>query len=291
MDTLVATQHPLPWDGGAKKAMMASVADCAAECVIIDRPTYVTKPDGSLLVAYLTEAFDPDPYPAVFRRLHPQDAANGALTVSTRTTARGNGLPTATGRLSGIQAPSRTFGSVQAAPGRRRYHAGYCASNFEEPRAWSYLRRMLAQIMRHPDLPAAAPFGDHQGEIAHCWKIGPTPFTSAILNFPGAAYPFHRDAGNVKDSWSIMGVTRGRNPSGGYLVLPEYRLALACANGSAVAFPGATEWHGVTAIGGERWSTVFYAKALLRNAEPDPAAELAAGNRRRTEYERKGAGL
>lgn len=240
---------------------------------------------GDPVLIYVREGFDPSPYPAAFRRL--RFPGKDSTSVSTAKTRSKHGtLPTSSQRMSGIQAPSVTFGNLHAEPARRRFQAAQCRANFDHREAWRAVQHLLAQAW--PTVEGVGPFGDYSGSVAACWKIGGTPFTSAIVNAGGAEYPYHTDSGNVRGSWSVMPVVRGGGGSGGHLVLPELGVALPCYSGDVVGFPGAERWHGVTPIRGERWSVVFYSKEKLKEAADTPEAELAAGQIRRTEYEIEG---
>jgi len=194
-------------------------------------------------------------------------------------------VPTAQGRLSGISVPSRTFGAIPVQAARRRYNAQFSSADLEYPHLWRKLTELASRVYRERLRPLELPFGDVNDSIHATWKIKDTPFTSAIVNLPGANYPYHRDSGNLPGSWSMQLNVRGRFHAGGILVFPNYDIGFACEHGSVCVFPGGGAWHGVTPIRGQRISIVFYAKAGLTGAEPTVEAELAAGNRRRTAYE------
>lgn len=239
--------------------------------------------EGNPVAFYLTDVFDAARFTSVLGEAKSAESVS-TLKVSNRKSIYG--APSGASRLSGITAPSVTFGSLQAAPVRRRFSAAPCRANTTQPRVYAAVLALLSVAWQQTQR-LNQPWGDHANTINNCWKLAGTPFTSAILNLPGSPYPYHKDSGNVVGSWSIMPVVRGDGAGGGHLVLPEYGCALACDSGSVVGFPGATEWHGVTPIDGERWSIVFYAKAGLVDAADTYEAELRAGNLRRTEYETK----
>ena len=232
------------------------------------------------------EAFDGDRLASLLAAVKP---SSSKAKLNWKVSPNGGQMPTSTGRLSGISVPSVTFGASPASAARRRYAATPNSSNQRYPQQWAALQDLVAHLHARYLDGSALPFGDFADSIQPLWRIPGTPFTSAIVNFPGAAYPFHRDSGNVAGSWSLQCNLRGRFSGGGLLVLPEYGVALACDHCSVCVFPGGGLWHGVTPISGSRMSVVFYAKAGLRDAAASLDDEVAAGNKRRTEYEQTNA--
>lgn len=88
-----------------------------------------------------------------------------------------------------------------------------------------------------------------------------TVFTSGIIN-KSSSLGYHYDKGNFKNVLSAM-ITLKRDISGGYLVLPEYELAIECANDSILLFDGQNMIHGVNNIckqneNSQRYTIVFY---------------------------------
>lgn len=276
----------MPWAAAPRRAQAAQLVAVRAPSVVLDDAALIVDADtGEMVAGYFVRMFNGDALAAKLRSLAPKNRDPQRLKLNWKISPRGVGVPTATGRLSGITVPSLTFGATPAVAARRRYAAQNCVADRKYPTEWAEMRSVAAGTYRQLS-ELGLPFGDADSTIAPVWKIDGTPFTSAILNFPGAAYPFHMDSGNLPGSWSMQLNLRGRFSSGGVLVFPEYDIGLACANGSVVVFPGGGLWHGVTPIGGLRMSAVFYAKAGLRDAAATVEEEIAAGNARRTAYER-----
>lgn len=92
-----------------------------------------------------------------------------------------------------------------------------------------------------------------------------TIWTSGILN-KSSIQPYHFDVMNLKNTYSAMFTIKHRM-SGGYLVLPEYDLAVKAANGSVIFFCGRELLHGVSPMkihpGGERFTGVYYTTKSL----------------------------
>lgn len=265
-----------PLDGGFKRREYATDpppgARVVSDCVIVDPTT------GKTLALH---ARLPDVPPVVeslrgwFKRY------------------RGWEVPTPNGgnlRLSGIKNSHQTFGTVPSAPLRRRWGAGSSRFSRANPNASMALEQTAAACARYfknelPDLYANQL--DLIDPIDPAWLLGKgsAPWTSGIIN-KTAALPYHRDSGNVQDSWSAMIVLR-ENIAGGHLHLPDLDLWLACDDLSVSIFNGQGHLHGVTPFqrthhDGYRFSIVFYAKRDLIKALP-PGEELKRAQRRATE--------
>lgn len=76
--------------------------------------------------------------------------------------------------------------------------------------------------------------------------IPDTVYTSGIVNYNNPMQ-YHRDGANLKGVLSTMLVLRN-GMDGGYLVFPEYRLAIECKDGYVVIFDGKTIMHGVSEL-------------------------------------------
>jgi hypothetical protein len=120
------------------------------------------------------------------------------------------------------------------------------------------------------------------------WRIGEAKlWTSGVVN-DTAALPYHRDGFNFP-TWSAMPVLR-RGVRGGYLHLPEFGLALACADSTVALFPGKLWVHGVTPLtrvragDGYRISIVYYALRGMRDCRT-AAEETRRAQLKRTERE------
>lgn len=128
--------------------------------------------------------------------------------------------------------------------------------------------------------------------IKNEYRIGGTVFTSGIIN-RNSPLPYHLDAGNVRGVRSIL-IGMRKNVAGGYLVLPEYRLALRVGDGSLSVFDGQSLVHGVTpmkktAEDGERYSIVLYTLEKMWRCETH-TEELAWARSLTTRTNRRKAG-
>lgn len=129
----------------------------------------------------------------------------------------------------------------------------------------SLLEQWTAVVGRYYRELAPVAAGHHQAEtnerIKKRFHLAETMFTSGIVN-KSNVLPYHYDSGNFKGAWSAM-LGLKRNIGGGYLVIPEFDLALEVADGSLSFFDGQKFLHGVTPMSkrnnaAERYTIVWY---------------------------------
>jgi hypothetical protein len=98
------------------------------------------------------------------------------------------------------------------------------------------------------------------------WHMQKSFWTSGIIN-KNSPHQYHLDTDNIRNAHSAM-FTFKQNTSGGYLVMPEYRVAFKVANRSLIFFCGKEIIHGVSPItqhpNGHRYSIVYYTTADLK---------------------------
>ena len=121
------------------------------------------------------------------------------------------------------------------------------------------------------------------------WKIKGTPFSSGIIN-KNNALKYHYDTGNIKGVYSNM-VCFKKNCEGGYLVLPEFDIALEVSNRSIVFFDGQDILHGVspfqlTTMNGYRFTIVYYTLQQMWKCQ-EITEEIARIKQRKTEREHR----
>lgn len=120
------------------------------------------------------------------------------------------------------------------------------------------------------------------------WRIHNTPFTSGIIN-KNNPLKYHFDRGNVKSVYSNMIVFKHKC-EGGHLAIPEFDLALDCANKSVVFFDGQDILHGVTPFRltdpatSYRYSIVYYTLHQMWKCQTVDE-ELARIQKRKTDRE------
>jgi len=190
-------------------------------------------------------------------------------------------------RLSGIKALNHWFGTIPPKPTRRRYACRYARLYADVPAFKPLIERITHDVVApfkqlFPDAYRAHDDAVRQ-HIHRDWLIDNTPFTSGIINHT-AALPYHRDSGNLADTWSVMLCLRD-NVDGGHLDIPEYGVTLGVPDTSLVIFNGAIAWHGVTPLvfkqrGAYRFTLVWYVKADIARCacaddEPHRAAQHA----------------
>ena len=204
-----------------------------------------------------------------------------------------------TGRRTNLTLTTRstTFGNSPRRPMRSRDWASSSSFNKTYPELYQNLLS-LSETMSN--LFSNANPAQHRAQsklleesVCESYRLGETPFTGGIINLD-CAMNYHKDKGNFKDSWNIMGLWK-KGTAGGVTVLLGPRLGFAMKNNSFLLFPAQTSMHGVTKVYKEkrdsyRVSVVFYAVSLLKNSLP-PQDERLYAQSKRTEREQRRAGL
>ena len=113
------------------------------------------------------------------------------------------------------------------------------------------------------------------------WIIKGTAFSTITVN-KNWQTAVHKDAGDLKEGFGVMTYLQAGKMDGGYLVLPQYRIAVKLKSCDILLFD-VHEWHGNTALIGkpksfERITCVFYYRELLLQCG-DAAYELERAKR------------
>jgi len=99
------------------------------------------------------------------------------------------------------------------------------------------------------------------------WRFGKL-FTSSISNYNISA-KYHTDGSNIKGAVNII-ITKRFDSKGGCLSIPDYDLAIECADNSMIVYPAYKNMHGVTPIEagsskGYRNTFIFFALQGFQN--------------------------
>jgi len=190
-------------------------------------------------------------------------------------------------RMSGIRAANEYFGTTPPEAPKKRYACRDGRLYVKHPEyrkmideisvvAWhKFQQEFPAQATQHAQVVRNAIHPD--------WLIAGTPFTSGIVN-DRSALPFHKDAGTLLGTWSVMLSLRAHTDGGG-LQIPELGINLGIPDHSLTIFEGQRFWHGVTPLvyrkrGAYRFTLVWYVKQAIRNCgcradEPQRASREA----------------
>ena len=180
--------------------------------------------------------------------------------------------PTTGQRASGIKYPNRTFGYTAPAPLRGRYGAATSSIFRDQPDVLMLLDSLTSDIWKlfQTHLPEQAKMHEQlfANEVHKDWWFANSPWTSGIIN-KTAALPYHKDSGNIQNTWSAMLGLR-HNVDGGGLHLPEYNVTLGIPHNSVTFFDGQNTWHGVTPFvfkkaEAYRFTIVWYGKNGFKN--------------------------
>ncbi|WP_457635828.1 hypothetical protein [Persephonella sp.] len=195
-------------------------------------------------------------------------------------------------RLRGLTSTSRIFGFRP----RLTIRADYCSATslaIEMPKEHAIICKYakIVDEMYRKFLPKE--YKKHRKiideNVLKEYQIEGTVFTSGIINENNQLH-HHFDNGNFKNTMNAM-MTFKHQVEGGYLVLPEYRVALAVDNSTFSIFNAQSILHGVSKFqlknnNSFRYTMVFYSLNQMKNCLP-PAEEIARVRRKKTERELK----
>lgn len=193
-------------------------------------------------------------------------------------------------RMSGIRAANEYFGTTPPEPPKKRYACRDGRLYAKNPEYRKMIDEITVVAWRAFQKSFPTQAAEHERivreSIHQDWLIADTPFTSGIVN-DRSALPFHKDAGNLKGTWSMMLALRDATDGGG-LQIPELGINLGIPNQSMTIFEGQRFWHGVTPLvyrkpGAYRFTLVWYVKERIRHCgcredEPRRASLEATGN-------------
>ena len=172
--------------------------------------------------------------------------------------------PRATSKLAIANATNRVFG-YQPRVNMRNLPCNVAALGLEHPDMHQLLcgwTEAIAKLYMELAPDAANVHKERTVEkIQDRFHLADSMFTSGIINKTNQL-PYHFDRGNFVGAWSAMLGLR-RWIDGGFLVIPQYDLALEISDGSMCLFDGQAFLHGVTPIKklneqGERYTIVWY---------------------------------
>lgn len=194
-------------------------------------------------------------------------------------------------RNTNYRSRSRTFGYAPSRIVTRRESCSLTALSRDQPEVEAVLETYADQfsaMLEMIDPQIIVKDSQTLTDILPEWRMGEAKlWTSGVVN-DTAALPYHRDGFNFS-TWSAMPVLR-RGVRGGYLHLPEFGIAFACADSTVTLFPGKRYVHGVTPLArvrrddGYRISIVYYALRGMKDCRT-AAEETTKAQVKRTERE------
>jgi len=190
-------------------------------------------------------------------------------------------------RASGIMAVEQWFGWLPPDHLKKRYAIQRPNLYYKNPELAQMIEDMSPALWNEIKSTAPEEARKHEevvrSKIHADWLIAGTPFSSGIINHTNTL-PYHKDGGNLGDTWSMMLCVRDK-AAGGSLDIPEFGVTLAVPNYSLIFFNGAATWHGVTPVtitekNAYRFTLVWYVKqsithAVAKEDEPHRAAIAA----------------
>lgn len=196
-------------------------------------------------------------------------------------------------RTRGVNQMSAVFGALPRVPVREDY-CRFSAQTKAQPEVFSGLKKVgkyLWSIYQESHPKVATEFSKFVEDINEDWKKTGTPFTTINVN-KNYAIGYHKDAANFGGVYSNVLITK-KNTTGGYFVMPQFRIALKQTHGALVIVDGVNIPHGVTDIiptsqNWERSSVVFYTLSNLQHCLCKES-EIIRSKEKATERARKRA--
>lgn len=253
---------------------------------LITESCTVVGPDGEFVAAFVKKAC-PTPLVAQawkqLRDWHPKTENRGTATgVAMVNRVKQDGTVSKTRRVpKGMEVESGVVGFLDRYP--RIPFCRPCSFNTQHPEAYQALIPLAQHVSKlHEELdPVGWAFQKEHCDRTHpAFVVPETIYTTMTVNknFRTAA---HLDAKNLEDGTGSMILIREGKFEGGYLVFPEWRIAVAMDTGDLVIFRNMKDFHGNTKIVGlseefQRCTIVFYFRdGMVHCGSPEEELEIA----------------
>lgn len=189
----------------------------------------------------------------------------------------------------GMKTHSRVFGHQPRSLPRRDYCTSASLSR-DYPAEHEIIAKYALMVSAYYREFNPERYSEHEQQttkILDEWRLKSSPFTSGIVN-KNNPLPYHFDTGNFTGVWSNM-LAFKHGCSGGFLAMPEYRVAFAVPNNSLLMFDGQSILHGVTPFelrsqDAYRYTIVYYSLKRMWRCLPI-TDEIIRAQERRTERE------
>jgi hypothetical protein len=186
--------------------------------------------------------------------------------------ASANSTSKKSSRTLGVVTNSSVFGALPRVALREDY-CRFSADTKKDPQMFAHLNKAAKELwdLYQADYPEMSKnFAAEAALIDNDWMKTGTPFSTININ-KNFAIKYHVDAGNIASVYSNVLISK-KLATGGYFVMPEYRLALAQDDGWIAIVDGVNVIHGVTPItylgkNSHRNSFVFYTLSNLKHCE------------------------
>lgn len=126
-----------------------------------------------------------------------------------------------------------------------------CSFNSLNPEKFEMMlpiTKEVAKLHAEFDPKSWVVYDDFSKRVHDDWKIAGTPYNTITMNKNFQTFP-HKDGKNMPASCPMTIIRKG-SYRGGYLVFPEYRIAINIDTTDLILFMNSTEWHGNTRITG-----------------------------------------
>ena len=239
--------------------------------ILITKDTTIRFPNGQVGAIYLKEAIPEklaDESYEVLHSLKNQQTSNRGLASGLPRLKRGSG-GTRTDTAKSIA--SAIIGSLDPV-GAQQYCrlTAFSGKQFEKYKSLFPLFVFIGEQMKKYAPEKYNAQMEFVNRTNKDWVIDGTPFTTITVN---NSYPtgVHTDKGDLDEGISTLACIKKGDCQGGYLVLPEYRIAFKMGHRDLLIFD-AHQWHGNTNLemnsdDAERISIVSYYRTKMEDCE------------------------
>lgn len=242
---------------------------------LLEEDAEVFGPDGELLLVFKKQAIPAPELAAawpILRKINPKTENRGTATgVEMVARVKQDGTKSNTLRVpKGMEVVSGVIGFYERYP--RIPFCRACAWNDQHPQEYQQLLPLFQKVSDlHGELaPESYAFQKEWSDKTSPDFVIPGTIYSTVTinkNFRTAA---HLDAKNLHDGMASMLLLREGKYAGGYVVLPEYRVAVAMDSGDLIIFRNMKDLHGNTPIiplskNYQRCTLVFYYREGMIN--------------------------
>lgn len=253
--------------------------------VLIEDECRVYKPDGSLLLVLCKDAINKQN-----EKIAIECSQKAKITSCNRSAATGKGSlkrNITKGYISNTHKTNYSISPVSVIVGYfdrySRFPYARETSYLERyPQEWEYLHPFISEVNQcfASQIPDKYAIQSAIAKATHpAWIIKNTAFSTITINRDWQT-AIHQDSGDLREGFGVMAYLQKGQLSGGYLVLPRYRVAVKLESRDVLLFD-VHEWHGNTEFtklspDAERITCVFYYREkLLRCGSPNYELERA----------------
>jgi hypothetical protein len=238
--------------------------------LILHEDTKVIAPDGRIIAVFLSQRIDRELYKRAYKlwKAVPDLPSNRAIAVGSRSLPRHR----TDGTLSERRGVPKSVLKILEEQGVRQGTLGYLDATPDQPCHETPLSTKRPEMLERnallletvdklyaQHLPSQHAMQQAEVENAPRWRLGRTAFTTVYI-VKNLRTAYHADRGNLRGVMSAL--TPMGQFTGGELVLPRWRIAIALKPGDLLLFDP-QQLHGNLPFEGKRLSAIFYCERRI----------------------------